>query len=237
MSIRRIALLACAVGLLAGCTAADGSAAGDRVTTTAPGPTSTSSASPRDTSNPTSSPASKNTTSPRDPALLPLVIAAGLPACPDSDPALPPIEPVGKIGGGLPSLTMACLGEGPDVTLSGLRGTPMVINIWASWCPPCIVEMPLLDAVAEEYDGDLLVLGVDMQDRPGSALDVAAALGLGFASVVDPPGDVRAAMNVPGPPVTFFVSADGVITGRHDGRIPDAASLDRMLQEYLGIGS
>lgn len=212
-----VASIAVAGLALAACTTASGDVAGDRVTLAAPSETS------------------MNTTSPRDPALLPLVIAAGLPDCPDSDPSLSPIEPVGALGGGLPDLTFACLGEGPDVTLSGLRGTPMVINVWASWCPPCIIEMPLLADAARTYADDLLMLGIDMQDRSAAALDIAATLDLGFASVVDQPGRVRAALTVPGPPVTFFVTADGVIAGRHDGRIPDAETLDELINDYLGI--
>jgi cytochrome c biogenesis protein CcmG/thiol:disulfide interchange protein DsbE len=212
-----VASMAVAGLALAACTTASGDVAGDRVTSVAP------------------SEMSMNTTSPRDPALLPLVIAADLPDCPDSDPSLAPIEPVGALGGGLPDLTLACLGEGPDVTLSGLRGTPMVINVWASWCPPCIIEMPLLADAARTYADDLLMLGIDMQDRSAAALDIAATLDLGFASVVDQPGRVRAALTVPGPPVTFFVTADGVIAGRHDGRIPDDETLDELINDYLGI--
>lgn len=213
-----IASLAAAALALAACsTAADGGVAGDRIES--PSPTQTT----------------MNTSSPRDPALLPLVIAAGLPDCPDSDPSLAPIEPVGALGGGLPDLTFACLGEGPDVTLSGLRGTPLIINVWASWCPPCIIEMPLLAEAARTYADDLIMLGIDMQDRSEAALDIAAALDLGFPSVVDQPGQVRAALTVPGPPVTFFVTAEGRIAGRHDGRIPDQATMDQLITDYLGI--
>lgn len=207
-----------ASGALAACsTAADGSIAGDRIPTSVPTETTL------------------NTSSPRDPALLPLVIAADLPDCPDSDPQVPPIEPVGALGGGLPDLTLVCLGEGPDVTLSGLRGTPIILNVWASWCPPCIIEMPLLADVARRYSDELIVLGIDMQDRSEAALDIAAALDLGFPSVVDQPGQVRAALTVPGPPVTFFVTADGRIAGRHDGRIPDQESMEKLITDYLGV--
>jgi len=215
-----IASLAAAALALAACsTAADGGVAGDRIAS--PSPTQTT----------------MNTSSPRDPALLPLVIAAGLPDCPDSDPSLEPIEPVGALGGGLPDLTFACLGEGPDVTLSGLRGTPLIINVWASWCPPCIIEMPLLAEAARTYADDLIMLGIDMQDRSEAALDIAAALDLGFPSVVDQPGQVRGALTVPGPPVTFFVTAEGRIAGRHDGRIPDQATMDQLITDYLGIST
>ena len=215
-----------AVGLvagLAGCTAADGSIAGDRITTAPP------------SSEQVAPPAA--TTSPRDPALAPLVIAAGLAPCPESVSDAGVIEPVGQVGGGLPEVTLACLGEGPDVTLSGLRGTPILLNVWASWCPPCIAEMPMLAAAAREHKDDLIVLGIDIQDRPGAALDLAAALDIGFASVVDEPFRVRGPLVIPGPPVTFFIDADGVIQGRKDGAFPSQQILADALLEYLGIES
>lgn len=207
------------------CTSADGTIAGDRVQTT----------TPATTDNPTGS--SDTTTSPRDPALAPLVIAAGLTPCPDSDRAAVAIEPIGRVGGGLPVLTLPCLGEGPDVVLSGLRGKPLLVNIWASWCPPCIAEMPLLAQAATDHADDLIVLGIDIQDRPAAALDLAAALDIGFASVVDPGFEIRAPLVIPGPPVTFFVDADGVIKGRQDGAFPTKEALDAQLLEYLGIGA
>ena len=213
------ALLAiAAVFMVTACSAADGNIAGERVSTTAT--TQTDGAA---------------TTSPRDPALAALIIAAGLAPCPDSDRTAVAIEPIGRVGGGLPVLTLPCLGDGPDVVLSGLRGTPMLINIWASWCPPCIAEMPYLAQAARDHSDELLVLGIDVQDRPGSALDLAAALDIGFASVSDPGFDIRAPLVIPGPPVTFFVDADGVIQGRQDGAFPTQQALAEQLSSYLGI--
>jgi cytochrome c biogenesis protein CcmG, thiol:disulfide interchange protein DsbE len=207
---------------LAACTSADGGVAGDRVSA----PASESAEQ-----------SSSTTTSPRDPGLAPLVIAAGLQPCPDTVADTPVIEPVGRVGGGLPDLTFACLGEGPDVTLSGLRGTPVLLNVWASWCPPCIAEMPMLAAAARDYEDELIVLGIDMQDQPGAALDLAAVLDIGFASVVDQPGQVRGPLAIPGPPVTFFIDEFGVIQGRKDGAFPTEADLADALFQYLDIGS
>lgn len=213
--------LVLALGLTA-CTSADGSVAGDRVATEPSG---------------TPAQGSGNTTSPRDPALAPLVIAAGLQPCPETVSDTPVIEPVGRVGGGLPDLTLACLGEGPDVTLSGLRGTPVLLNVWASWCRPCIAEMPMLADAAREYPDELVVLGIDMQDQPGAALDLAAVLDIGFSSIVDQPGRIRGPLAIPGPPVTFFIDAEGVIQGRKDGAFPTEQHLADALFEYLGIGS
>lgn len=205
-----------AIAALTACTAGDGGAAGVRVSAEA-APSVTASAGDVDD------------------GLTPYRIAAQLQPCPESDPDIVPLEPVGALGGGLPALTLECLDDGPAVTLSGLRGTPMIVNVWASWCPPCIAEMPVLQQAATELGGEVLVLGIDLTDRAGAALDLLTTLGVTFPSVVDEPGAVRAPLLIPGPPVTFFVDADGRIAGRHDGAITDGPALARLLESSLGI--
>lgn len=217
--LTRAVVVAGAIWALAACGSVSGDSAGERV----------AGASSTDTSSPVAVAG--------DPGLASYRIAADLPPCPTGTPGSPVIEPQGQVGGGLPDLTLECLDEGPAVTLSDLRGTPILLNVWASWCPPCIAEMPLLAEAARVHADELIVLGVDVEDAPGPALSLAAELDLNFPSVVDERGQARAALLVPGPPVTFFVTADGVIAGRHDGRIPDQETLEALLAEYLGIGA
>jgi len=95
--------------------------------------------------------------------------------------------------------------------------------------------MPILAKAARDYPDDLLVLGIDIQDRPAAALDLAAALDINFASVVDPAFDIRAPLVIPGPPVTFFVDAQGIIQGRQDGAFPTEEALAEQLATYLGL--
>ena len=220
----RAAALALAGALtLAGCTSGDGGAAGVRVSDGV------------EPSGGAATPPAGETAAEGVDGLAPYRLAVELLPCPESDPAVAPLEPVGALGGGLPALTLECLDDGPEVTLSGLRGRPMIVNVWASWCPPCIAEMPLLQEASVDLAGEVLVLGIDMTDRSSSALELLGTLGVTFASVVDERGQIRGPLTIPGPPVTFFVDADGRITGRHDGSIPDAASLDRLIETYLGI--
>lgn len=151
---------------------------------------------------------------------------AGLP-CPTSTPD------AAAVPDGLPDLTLACLGPGPDVTLSGLRGTPVVLNVWASWCVPCRTEMPMLAELATDAGDALEVLGVDVQDDRQAGTDFAAAAGI--ASVYDPDGATRAALGWPGPPVTYLVAADGRIVHRIVGQIADAATLRQAVAQHLGV--
>lgn len=180
-------------------------------------------------SQPASSAPEPQATSEKDPDLLPLIADAALDPCPPNaenpDAAIP----------GLPTLSFRCLGHGPDVDLSRLRGKPTVINVWASWCPPCIAEMPILTAAAADLRGEVQFLGVNIQDRDASALQMLSDFGADFPSVVDEAGTVRGALAISGPPVTFFVDERGVIVGRHNGALPSTEYFDALMNEYLGV--
>ena len=165
----------------------------------------------------------------KDPDLLALIKEAGLDPCPIGDP-----NPDAAIPG-LPSATYRCLGYGPDVNLSAVRGTPLVVNVWASWCPPCIAEMPILSAAAADLRGEVQFLGIDIQDQDGSALAMMRDFGADFPSVVDEAGEVRGLLAISGPPVTFFVNDKGVIVGRHNGALPSTQYFNALLDQYLGV--
>jgi len=157
-----------------------------------------------------------------------LIKAAGLPPCPRSKP-----EPARE--GGLPELTLDCLGAGSGVTLSGLRGTPLVLNVWASWCPPCAQEMPHLNAVHRAAGDRVRFLGVDLLDRREQGLAWAMDLEMSFPSVEDPDGVIRARLRVPSPPVTVFVRPDGRVAKVHYGAFRTERQLRDMLAEHLGV--
>lgn len=136
---------------------------------------------------------------------------------------------------GLPVEPIACLDGSGGVSLAALRGTPMVVNAWASWCPPCVAELPILADAANELAGKVSFLGINVEDDPQAALDMIGQMRLPFPSVFDPTGKTRASLSMPGTPVTFFVDAGGVIVGRHDGMFPDHATFEAALAQYLGI--
>ncbi|MDQ1248418.1 MAG: cytochrome c biosis protein CcmG, thiol:disulfide interchange protein DsbE [Actinomycetota bacterium] len=153
--------------------------------------------------------------------------ADGLP-CPASQLGAPAID------GGLPALTLPCLGPGPsEVTLSGLVGQPVLLNVWATWCPPCRAEMPLLAELSAAAGDRLTVLGVNVLDDPTAAAEFAAQVPL--ASVADPDGRTRAELGWTGPPVTYFVDSSGQVVHRTYGQIEDAATLRDDIRRYLGV--
>jgi cytochrome c biogenesis protein CcmG, thiol:disulfide interchange protein DsbE len=155
---------------------------------------------------------------------------AAIEDCPMSDPA------VAAVASGLPDLVLACLGGGRDVRLAGLRGRPMMINIWAQWCQPCQDEAPYIAEVANSNDTDLMILGVDYEDpRPDRAIEFARVLTWRFPQLVDQDKALAGPLQITGPPQTFFVRADGTIAGRHIGPFRSAEQIRTQAETYLGV--
>ena len=141
-----------------------------------------------------------------------LILVAGL----LRDPA---VSASPLVGSPAPAFRLTSL-DGRDVSLEELRGRPVVLNFWASWCVPCREEAPLLDAVAREFGPrGLVVLGVLFSDEPDAARTFAARYGLSYASVIDPDGRTAVDFGVFGIPETFFIDASGTIRSLQIGPV------------------
>lgn len=117
--------------------------------------------------------------------------------------------------GSAPDFTLTTL-AGHQITLSKLRGRPVVINFWATYCAPCRREMPMLQRVAKAHPGMVLLL-VDERDDQGAARAFVKQLGITPAVPLDPDGKVGDLYRVAGLPTTVFVRSDGSIEGRYLG--------------------
>ncbi|HEX5856487.1 MAG TPA: TlpA disulfide reductase family protein [Microbacterium sp.] len=108
------------------------------------------------------------------------------------------------------------------VRLEELRGAPVVLNFWASWCDPCRAEIGLLERRWRDVEpAGVLVLGINQQDARDDALAFLADRGVTFPSVRDPGKETARAWGVTGTPETFFVSADGDVVAHVIGTISD----------------
>jgi DsbE subfamily thiol:disulfide oxidoreductase len=108
--------------------------------------------------------------------------------------------------------------DGARVALADLRGRPVFVNFWASWCPPCRGEMPDIQRLADEdRDAGLVVLGVNLEEEREQVLRYGQTLGLSFPLLVDRTGAVASRYNVTGLPTSYFVDRDGVIRDRNVG--------------------
>lgn len=155
--------------------------------------------------------------------------SAAVGPCPD----LPPAEPRAD---GLPDLELPCLGDGPAVRLSDLRGVPTVVNVWAAWCTNCAREMPLFAEMAARAGEDVRFFGVHFKATRDQGLQSQADFGTPFPSVHDEDGDlVVRRLGAYAPPQTFFVTADGRVAGREIGEITSRRELERLLQRHLGV--
>ena len=113
------------------------------------------------------------------------------------------------------------------VSLVELRGTPVVLNFWASWCGPCREEAPLLQSAWERSDGDgILVLGLDTQDARPDARAFIEELGLAYPNIREAGGDVSRSFGMTGLPETFFISAQGDVVAHASGAV-GAAQLEQ----------
>jgi len=90
-----------------------------------------------------------------------------------------------------------------------LRGTPVVVNIWGSWCPPCQVEAPDLALVSREFEGRAQFLGVDILDDRQAARDFILAFDWPYPSVFDPDGEIRDRLGYVGQPITVIYDRRG----------------------------
>ena len=109
--------------------------------------------------------------------------------------------------------------DGEMVRLADLRGKPVVINFWATWCQPCIAAHPVLQAGAKQYEDDVAFLGVIYQDEPEEIQAFVDRRGAWGPSLVDEGGTVAIAYGVYGAPETFFIDRQGVIVRKVTGAL------------------
>ena len=126
-----------------------------------------------------------------------------------------------RVGKPAPQFSMPLLGGG-EFRSQDHRGSPMIINFWASWCPPCRQESPGFERVWQRYrEQGIQLVGVDIQDTEEDALAYVNEFGLTFPNGRDVDGKITVEYGVIGLPVTFFISADGMVEGRWVGALPE----------------
>jgi cytochrome c biogenesis protein CcmG/thiol:disulfide interchange protein DsbE len=146
----------------------------------------------------------------------------------------PRLIPSPLVGQPLPVLSGTTL-DGASFTTASLAGRPALINVWASWCAPCVTEHPLLLDAARSHGDELLLVGLVYHDTPEAARAFRAEYGNGgWPDLTDPDDRNALELGVTGPPETFFVDAAGVVRYRHIGPLT-AEVLDAQLSA-LGLG-
>jgi len=119
--------------------------------------------------------------------------------------------------------------NGKAVRLSDLRGKPVVLNFWASWCPPCRQEMPEFDSAHRELGGEIQFMMVDLTDGARETVKTATQFvrdqGYGFPVYFDTKGEAAGAYGITGIPATFFIDGQGRVVSSKVGALSKAALL------------
>lgn len=124
--------------------------------------------------------------------------------------------------------------DGSEGSLDDFAGTPTVINFWASWCPPCIIEMPAFEAVHVELAPRVAFLGFNVGDEPGAARQLAEQTGVTYPLAEDPDSGIFQAFGGFGMPTTVLVDAEGMIVHMISSRLK-AQDLRALIAEHLGV--
>ena len=120
---------------------------------------------------------------------------------------------------------------GETVTLEALRGRPVLVNFWATWCGPCRAEMPELQRLHERMGDKLVVLAVDVDESPGQVTAFAQELGITFTTVLDRGSKVFNRYRLLGLPSTYVIDAEGVTRAIKVGPFASAEDVDNAIRE------
>lgn len=130
-------------------------------------------------------------------------------------PALP------LVGNPAPDFALPDL-EGRIVRLSDLKGRPVLVNFWATWCPPCREEMPAIEEFYRKYEGRIEVVGVDVGEKPETVREFLADQPFSWTFALDASGTAMQSYLVSAIPMSYFIDADGVIQAKYIGPMSPA---------------
>jgi len=124
--------------------------------------------------------------------------------------------------------------DGPGTSrLADWHGTPVVVNLFASWCPSCLAEMPFFQRASHDYAGRVVVVGVDSQDSTSAGLSLARQLGVTYPLLADTSyADLYVSLQGQGMPVTAFIRRDSTVQRVYSGEL-DEALLRQLIDQLL----
>jgi cytochrome c biogenesis protein CcmG, thiol:disulfide interchange protein DsbE len=132
-----------------------------------------------------------------------------------------------------PEFTLERLDGKGELSLDSLRGKPVVLNFWASWCGPCKDEAPLLEQASKRWAGKVAFVGIDVKDFRGDARDFLERYGVTYPNVYDGKGSTIGRYGVTGYPETYFIDAEGKVRYRIAGPVEDAEDVDDGIRRAL----
>ncbi len=165
---------------------------------------------------------------------LALVVAGCQPLSEPSDETSPtaPVKGI-HVGDLAPDFQLQNL-DGQVISLSGLRGKPVLINFWATWCPPCVYEMPYMQQIHEEWSATgLVVLAVDIGESPSTVENFMQNNNLSLPVLLDTKQDVATSYGIRSIPTTFFIDKNGIIQDKKIGAFQNKAEIEKHLSKII----
>lgn len=127
----------------------------------------------------------------------------------------------------IPEFNLSTL-QGIEMRSADLKGQPVVINFWATWCGPCREEMPLLERTARALQGKAVFLAINDNEDPQLVREFAQTNGLSFPILMDPGGTITSRFYVQSYPTTFFIDGEGILRVEHIGQMDET-----LMYQYL----
>lgn len=121
-----------------------------------------------------------------------------------------------------PDFSLTHFRTGETIRLSDLRGQIVVLNFWASWCPPCRQEAPTFERIWQQYqDRGVVFVGVNIWDTDEDATRFLQEFGITYPNGPDPNGEIAIEYGLTGIPETYFITRDGMIAQKAIGIVPE----------------
>ena len=150
----------------------------------------------------------------------------------DGESPTAPVEGT-QVGNLAPDFQLQNL-DGQTVSLSELRGKPVLINFWATWCGYCIDEMPFIQEIYEEWsDQGLKVLAINKGESSSTVAAFMRSYSLPFTVLLDTKQDVAQRYNITGIPTTFFIDKDGIIQEKVIGAFQNKTQIENRLSKII----
>jgi thiol-disulfide isomerase/thioredoxin len=124
--------------------------------------------------------------------------------------------------------------DGGTATLARYEGTPLVVNVWSSTCPPCKAEMPAIESVHDQLGNSVHFVGLDYSDSPGAARAAATTAGVTYDILLDPADSFITKLGIAIFPTTLFVGANGTVVKTHAGAMSET-DLMSLVHEAFGL--
>jgi cytochrome c biogenesis protein CcmG/thiol:disulfide interchange protein DsbE len=143
----------------------------------------------------------------------------------------------GAGGRAAPNFTLSSLQDGKDsISLASYKGTPVLVNFWATWCTPCTTEMPLLETAHTQWGNKVQFVGIDRQDYKPDALAFAQKTHVTYPLAADPDATLDGAYRLRGMPTSVIIDRNGRIVQEITGPVTKS-QLDDILKSLTSTTS